>query len=615
MSSAFENIQAFLDSKKSFLLEAGAGSGKTYTLIQSINDILEKRGAQMRFLHQKIVCITYTNVAKNEIIERLENNELVMVLTIHEFLWAEIKNYQKQLIAELCLLNDEMAGEKPEKYETGLLTRNPALIVSYDDSSFRDFENGQLHHDDVIVLGRRMFEKHPLLSRILAEKFPVLLVDEYQDTSEDTVVAFIDHLLAQNIGNFILGFYGDSHQKIYETGIGSLDSFVASDKLAMVTKGENYRSSVAVVALLNAVRSNIVQYVPEDKKDIVQGSVKFINCTNYPERGRTGVREYENQIMPQKNVNYDNVVKSLVANGWNFDEGSPDRILIIANSRVAQRSGFGELYRIYSNRYSDGATEALMKRENIFTKFFLGSMDKKISKERKSGIEHLLMYWRKRDYGSIMHFLNSYSRSRWEIEQGTSEYFFLRDHRDKARIADTLKQLEELARTASTKEVFGFCIENKLVFLPDAINRFIRRISEGPSEETAVEDIERIQRDKAFYEGIMALPYAQYANVFKHTQDQTVFSTKHGTKGDEFRNVLVVIDDTSWKQMYNFGNYFAGSDTSEARLSRTKNLFYVSCSRARENLVVLALSTMDDTAMATVNSWFKPENVSIINNI
>ncbi|RZJ31029.1 MAG: ATP-dependent helicase, partial [Chryseobacterium sp.] len=394
MKSAFDNIQSLIESKESFVLEAGAGSGKTFTLIQTINELLEKQGSLMRYKNQKIVCITYTNVAKNNIIDRLENNELVLVLTIHEFLWDVIKNYQKQLVIELDVMNDLMAEKKPEKFETGLLGRNPRLIVSYDDSSFRDFENGQLHHDDVIALGRQMFEKHPMLSRILAEKYPFILVDEYQDTAEDTIIAFINFLLAQNKGSIVLGFYGDSHQKIYDTGIGSLDTFVAADKLKLVTKSENYRSSVAVVDLLNEIRSNITQIIPENKKGIVRGSVVFINCNNYPDKGKTKVTEYEAQITPQKNSNYDRVVENLVSQGWNFSEGSLDKILIIANSRVAQRGGFGNLYKIYSTRYGDGATEALMKRENIFTKFFLGSMDKKSSKERKSGIEHLLMYWK-----------------------------------------------------------------------------------------------------------------------------------------------------------------------------------------------------------------------------
>ena len=104
----------------------------------------------------------------------------------------------------------------------------------------------------------------------------------------------------------------------------------------------------------------------------------------------------------------------------------------------------------------------------------------------------------------------------------------------------------------------------------------------------------------------MALPYKEIIALFEYTQNQNVFSTKHGTKGEEYRNVLVVIDDTSWKSQYKFEGYFDDSDTSDGRKERTKNLFYVSCSRAKENLVVLALS-----AMTTIKKWFGANNVSI----
>ncbi|MBP2615806.1 hypothetical protein [Chryseobacterium jejuense] len=96
---------------------------------------------------------------------------------------------------------------------------------------------------------------------------------------------------------------------------------------------------------------------------------------------------------------------------------------------------------------------------------------------------------------------------------------------------------------------------------------------------------------------------------WKHIQNETVFSTKHGTKGDEYRNVLTVIDDTEWKQEYNFNNFFNDLEEKEERKLRTRNLFYVECSRAKENLVVLMLSKVDDLALENIRKWFKEENI------
>lgn len=82
-----------------FLLSGGAGSGKTYTLVQVIKEVLNK-------YHSRIACMTYTNAAANEIEQRVNHRDL-NVSTIHDFLWDNIKNYQSELKqAVIALLND-----------------------------------------------------------------------------------------------------------------------------------------------------------------------------------------------------------------------------------------------------------------------------------------------------------------------------------------------------------------------------------------------------------------------------------------------------------------------------------------------------------------------------
>ena len=152
---AIEQIKQHIENKKSFVLEAGAGSGKTYTLIETLNFLIQEKRKEIENNNQKIICITYTNVAKNEIIKRLENNPLVLVSTIHEFLWSCIKSFQKQLKIELCKLNELRFNEEEQKKAelTGAKLRDfkhkyiPHLreriqdikSVYYDDTAFRDF--------------------------------------------------------------------------------------------------------------------------------------------------------------------------------------------------------------------------------------------------------------------------------------------------------------------------------------------------------------------------------------------------------------------------------------------------------------------------------------------
>ncbi len=91
-------INSCIDNDESLVFNAGAGAGKTYALTESLKYIIKKHGDKLAQHNQKIMCITYTNVATNEIKERLGNSDLVKVSTIHKRLWVLIKDYQKELV-------------------------------------------------------------------------------------------------------------------------------------------------------------------------------------------------------------------------------------------------------------------------------------------------------------------------------------------------------------------------------------------------------------------------------------------------------------------------------------------------------------------------------------
>jgi len=93
-----EKIFEYIDNFESFVFYAGAGAGKTYALKESLRYLLKHKREKLKRKNQKIVCITYTNVAVNEIKRRIGNTEFVLVSTIHERMWDFIKNYQKELI-------------------------------------------------------------------------------------------------------------------------------------------------------------------------------------------------------------------------------------------------------------------------------------------------------------------------------------------------------------------------------------------------------------------------------------------------------------------------------------------------------------------------------------
>ena len=600
--TAFDQISQYIEDRKSFVLEAGAGSGKTYALIQTLNYLIQHKREDLKLANQKIVCITYTNVAKNEIIDRIENNELVLVSTIHEFLWNSIKQYQKQLKIELCKLNeinfakDKAKGKVDSRYIEKLAERIDSIKkIEYNDTSFNDFEKGLIQHDDVIEIAKMMYENYPLLTDIVSAKYPYVFVDEYQDTAEETIYCLIDCLLKRNSKKVLIGFYGDSHQKIYDYGIGDLEKYYKTNggPIELVKKEENYRSSMSVVGLLNNFRKNIKQLSQTDKL----GSATFIYWANHPEKPKKDIRKFNAEVAISKNTFYDNVVRKLATSGWIFEGDSNAKILVLANSRVAQRAGFGNLYSIFSTRFGQSTKERLLDRNHHLVTFFVGSIDKKTSQERRIGLEHLIGFWNDGNQNEVLRFI----KKNGTILNGEFK------HSHKKQISVFLEMLSLNRKDWKIKEVYEFASSKGLLFNKKLIE-FIERLSIDPKDLTE-EEKERQTKDKMLYDTFMDLPYIELLKFWEHVQSNTVFSTKHGTKGEEFRNVLSVIDDTEWAQQYNFKNFFNDSEETSERKLRTRNLFYVECSRAIENLIVLCLSDLDATAIANVKSWFGNDNV------
>lgn len=605
--TAFELIIKHIEASKSFVLEAGAGSGKTYTLIQTLNYLIQNKGEELKKVNQKIACITYTNTAKNQIIDRIEHNELVLVSTIHEFLWRTIKQYQKQLKIELCKLNEinlerdkENANEKGKAVDSRYIEKLAQRIdlinkVEYNDSSFNDFEKGIIQHDDVIEISKMMYENYPLLTDIVFSKHPYIFVDEYQDTAEETIFCLLDCLLKRNNEKIVIGFYGDSHQKIYDYGIGDLEKYYTSKggQIELVKKEENYRSSQSVVSLLNNFRKNI-QQKPQQK---TQGSAKFVYWAKHPIEPAKDKSKFRESLSEIKNGFYNGVVKKISESGWLFEGNANAKILVLANSRVAQRAGFGNLYSIFSKRFGQSTKERLLDRTHHLITFFVGSIDKKTSQERKTGLEHLIDFWNDGNQNEAIRFI----KKNGSVLNGEFK------HSHKKQVAELLETLSANRKDWKIKDVYEFASNNCLIS-NRKILEFIERLSIEP-EKLNDEEKERQKKDKTLFDSFMDLAYTELLTFWKHVQNNTVFSTKHGTKGDEFENVLTVIDDTEWVQEYNFKNFFSDTEERPERKLRTRNLFYVECSRAIDNLIVLCLSELDPAAVTNIKTWFGSENV------
>ena len=117
-------------------------------------------------------------------------------------------------------------------------------------------------------------------------------------------------------------------------------------------------------------------------------------------------------------------------------------------------------------------------------------------------------------------------------------------------------------------------------------------------------------------EKLRAVPYAEIKALRKYLDGYSPFETKHGVKGAEFENVLVVIG-RGWNQ-YNFGEMLELASAQavpagkEAMFERNRNLFYVACSRPKRRLALLFTQRLSTKALATLESWFGADAIATV---
>lgn len=556
MTEADAKILECLQNGTSFLLDAAAGSGKTSSLIRALDHI---RGAPRVSLiqnSQRVACITYTNVAKEEIIGRTENDVIFEVSTIHDFLWREIKGFQRELKSGLMALNDELKATSRRKQDAAELEQALKTVreIAYSDRG-ANFLEGRIFHDDLIELAHVIFRTYPMMSKLVAARYPFIFVDEYQDTHPNVVEILMNHV-AKAAKPPVIGFFGDKMQSIYPDVIGEMPAAYEAE-LETIKKEENYRCSEAVIAMLNRMRTDI-QQVPAGEN--VPGAAVYLDMSN-----------------AGADADVTATAAHAVTDKFGLDLTGEIKFLFLTHRLIARKAGYEALWTAYNER-GGFARERFQSGEDTIAAFFLDQL------------EPLLESWSGGKVGRAISLVGTKNAS-------------LSGSQEKARVSAVLNELIALAASSAT---IGDVLRKakEVIPLPDDLETAL----DPPAPPEDADSTEA--RFLAFLAKLVDIPYPEVTNYRAVFEENLPYSTKHGVKGDEFDNVIVILDDpgANWNQ-YSFGKLLAGVDTSESRLKRTRNLFYVCCSRARVNLAVVNLAPMGD-ALARINALFGEASVA-----
>ena len=621
-----EKVFEAIKEDKNFILEGGAGSGKTFSLISIIEKISRDEP------DKSIVCITYTNNAVAEIRERITNDKL-KVSTIHEFIWSIIEQFQNEIKCCLIdLINDDeqKAFIRPLDYPSeDLLTDTyfENIRIDYDEHySMSIMDNRvQISHDHILIVAEKMFSTYPKLCDILIDIADYIFVDEYQDTSPLVVKILLEYIQNRTKKN-IVGFFGDSMQAIYDSGVGELSSY----NLIKIAKAQNRRNPKKVIDLANKFRDDGLVQTPSnddtapnmDNGSIIPGTVKFV---------------YGNDINQLEILRGSQLYRKL-----EFNAPSKTKELRLTHKLNAEMAGFSKLFELYNTDLFVKLITGIKKKINENKIDDNGKLFKDLVEEAqivvrrggplivdeiKSNSELSAFY----DEIKTCSFEEVSSKSKVNKESllsykfnGLSSRYEAGTDRDRIlKRLDLVYELVELYKTGKHNEFlritkFKITSSKDKISLSDVMAEISADdITIGKVIELA-EDRELISKDDLFtnfiknrghylWSRLKIMPFQEYVNSINYLREYVSVITQHKVKGSEYENVLVLLDNGKWNK-YNFNSIFGKGSSKENVQNRTKKLFYVAVTRAMKNLIVYMPSN-DQEIVEKAKDYFESSDI------
>lgn len=604
-TSADVEVRLCLDNHQNFALIAGAGSGKTSSLIDALERIREGEGRQLRQNGQRVACITFTKRAVKVINARLGFDNLYLVSTLHSFLWDLLGRFQFDIREALRInrLPGLIAKERTkdnggnsrtalkararaESLEQDILALDSVEHFKYGDTKFSDYPNGQLGHDDIIEIATYLLAENATFRRITGLRFPYILVDEAQDTFEGIVTGL--NLVCIGEGVPVVGYFGDPWQQIYD---GSAGAFAPPQNGKVITKSENFRCSESVIRLLNAFRDDVKQYAAGENKGR-EGSVVFrLVRAEAPE-------------LPSNRYSEDQITRALAKMDsaladWGWNSENDFMKLFLVRQMIARRMGFSDLNRLFNGPYASSRAEDAFAEGQHFLLVPLTTT-----------IYPLIAAGEADDSRGAIDLLRRYSPA--FAVNGPNASQTLKCMIDTSIVL--IEELDKLWKKGSIKEVLQFCVDKQIIL---ASEKLIEHLERSPRTEQYDESTHALDKGDWLADAFFMMNTAEIAHYTSFITNNTAFSTQHGVKGEEYPKVLVVYDDVeaNWNN-YSFGKILTpqtSGEPTDGQRARGQKLAYVSFSRALQDLRVLFFTSNPEAARQELHEklLLEPEQIEI----
>lgn len=612
---------------RSYFLFAGAGSGKTRTLVEVLRRLTgvikhqkgEQLARRLRMYGRVIRVVTYTKNAVAVINGRLGDNDLVGVSTIHSFCWELISGFNDDIREALIAVKEaqfakETAEAQAKPQGISAVKQRDLDEIKEEIEAFRTtstflyhpdrntFGPGALAHKHVLDAAAWLLVNRPTLQTILRDRHPIVLIDESQDTMKGILEALMR--LAEPRGSGLtLGLLGDHRQRIFPDGHADLPGLVpttwATPELQM-----NHRSQLRIVTLINNIweaeldgRTRAATGTKQHARTEKSGGVVRIFVGDASRSAKDKVRG--------ERWCADQMKESSGAAAWNEGEY---QLLALEHKLVATRGSFLDIY-------------LAMALLDVHTAAPSGSGDNK----GPAAVQLV--------FNELAH-LESCVYADGALDEIKATEVFRRYGRLENMPDDPVARASRITEMVQAVELFiAACADEESTVekvLAPILNANLfeidQRLSSAYADKSPPpqvpgrgDDESKQDRMRRGWCALFAAPWNQLKRYRKYLAGNSELATHQVVKGSQFMHVMVVMDDVdAGRKQISYDKIFGGTALSkkdkenlekgkETTIDRTLRLLYVTCSRAQESLALVLWSSDPAMAMARIKErgWFE----------
>lgn len=592
--------EAVMHDKGPALLLAGAGTGKTRTLIYRVAHLIESGVSP-----ESILLLTFTNKAANEMKERAEKMLKekcgITACTYHSFCVKMLRfygkmagispdftiisgpdeadiidivkselNFQKlknmpsaSVFASMLstCVNKRLTLEellKEQKYWRFRQNERKLLLLREETKKYKE-EHNLFNYDDILLKFDQMLTDYSNIARRIEDTYRYIMVDEYQDTNtlQDSIIRKI------RTKNTNLMVVGDDMQSIYKFRGADVQNILSFPKrytdCKVIYLTENYRSSQEILNLANHVMTNATE-----------GYQKNLRA------------QFSSQELPK-------------VYGVNDTKTEAEFVLNRIKAKHAEGIPYNDICVLYRNSFQSYELEVLLNKAGLdFEKY--GGIRFLDRAHIKDILAFLKIYSNPHDQLSWFRILQLhigvgkvYAKNISEkcLENGPEHLINECHSRRKYRVY--LKKLYEEIMSWEDKDFLQ--ILNSCCAYYTAVREETIKNQKVDSESTREESLQDLKKDKEDIEILvnMAKDYDSVLDFLdamtldaakskENAEDKLILSTIHSVKGLEFDTIILLdcVDDILPSTMY----IGSPEDNEDVRcmyvaVTRAKNTLYM----------------------------------------